>query len=219
MIFKIKYNQDTTLIEGNYSSSINYPSIVIDEEAKTIDGSPYIEITDQEHQDNLGKTMCVINGVYQEYVKPDDILLQEAKDAKIAEIKTRRDKENMGNMTAPASCTAPLLIIGNTGLELEGSDVNFVFRMSPTANSFTNPVTILTEIITQDSVTNYSTKKVSDGSNIYVRIDKTIASKIKDHAKTRTINNIFFANEVEKGINNCSTIEEVEAITWGNYIL
>lgn len=45
---------------------------------------PYIEIgeEDQVH----GKTMCVIDGVYQEFVKPDAELLQDAKDSKIAQI-------------------------------------------------------------------------------------------------------------------------------------
>jgi hypothetical protein len=92
-MIKIKYNSQTTLIEGNYPLSINYPNIVIDEDAKTIDGSPYIEITEEEHEANMGKVMCVIDGVYQEYVKPDDVLLQEAKDSKKTEIKALRDAE------------------------------------------------------------------------------------------------------------------------------
>jgi hypothetical protein len=93
MTIKVKYNPETTLIESNYPSSINYPNIVIDEEAKTIDGSPYIEITNEEHQDNLDKTMCVKDGAYQEYIKPDSILLQEAKDSKKALIKSHRDAQ------------------------------------------------------------------------------------------------------------------------------
>ena len=65
-MIRIKYNLHTTLIEGNYPVSTNYKNTVINEEDKTIDGSPYIEITDEEHQANLGKTMCVKNGVYQD---------------------------------------------------------------------------------------------------------------------------------------------------------
>ena len=93
MTFRIKYNSETTFIEGNFDKSTKYPNNVIDEEAKTIDDSPYIEITDQEHQDNLGKTMCVKNGVYQEYVKTSAELLQEAKDNKIVEIQTAKETD------------------------------------------------------------------------------------------------------------------------------
>jgi hypothetical protein len=152
-------------------------------------------------------------------VKPDDVLLQEAKDAKIQEIKTRRDQENIKEITNPATTTAPLLIEGATGLELEGSDVNFAFNMTPTSNNFTDPTTILTDIIVNDTTTDYSTKKVDDGSAIYVRIDKTIANNIKNHAKLRMINNIYFANKIEQAINSCSTIEEVKTITWDNFTL
>ena len=91
MSIRVKYNIETTLVEGNFPLSINYPNTVIDEEAKTIDGSPYIEITDEEHQANLGKNMVVVNGNYQEYVKTSDELLQEAKNNKIAEIQTAKE--------------------------------------------------------------------------------------------------------------------------------
>ena len=86
-MIKAKYNQQTTLIEGYFPSFINYPNNVINTEAKTIDGSPYIEISDEEHQETLGKQMCVVNGVYQEYVKPLDVQLQETKASKIAQCK------------------------------------------------------------------------------------------------------------------------------------
>jgi hypothetical protein len=91
MTIKIKYNSETNLIQGNYPSSRNYPNIIIDEEAKTIDGSPYIEITNQEHQDNLGKTMCVIDDIYQEFVKSDSELLKESIDVKRQELQDFHD--------------------------------------------------------------------------------------------------------------------------------
>lgn len=69
-MIKVKYNQETTKVEGYYPSSIKYNNIVIDEDAKTIDGSTYIEITEEEHQEALGKQMAVVDGKLIEYVSP-----------------------------------------------------------------------------------------------------------------------------------------------------
>lgn len=77
MMVKINYDTKTTLVKGYYPDAINYASIP----------KPYIEISDEEHQETLGKQMCVVNGVYQEYVKPLDVQLQEAKTSKIAQCK------------------------------------------------------------------------------------------------------------------------------------
>jgi hypothetical protein len=89
-MIKIKYNSNTGQILGNYPSSINYPSLTIDKDSKTITDQsgtfPYIEITKEQHEDGMGKNMVVINGNYQEYVKTNAELLQEAKNAKIAEL-------------------------------------------------------------------------------------------------------------------------------------
>lgn len=83
---KVKYNQQSTKVEGYFPNSIKYKNNVIDEQSKTIDGSPYIEITEEEHQAVMGKKMCVVGGVFQEYVKTNDELLAEAKAAKKEEI-------------------------------------------------------------------------------------------------------------------------------------
>jgi hypothetical protein len=83
-LFKVKYNQETTKVEGYLPSFMNYPNNVIDEEAKTIDGSPYIEITEEEHKAVLGKQMAVVDGVLVEYTKTDDELIAELKNSKLA---------------------------------------------------------------------------------------------------------------------------------------
>ena len=74
---KVNYDTETTLVKGYYPDVINYASIP----------EPYIEISDEKHQEALKKQMCVVNGVYQEYVKPLDVQLQEAKASKIAQCK------------------------------------------------------------------------------------------------------------------------------------
>jgi hypothetical protein len=89
-MIKVKYNSETTLVIGNYPNHIHYPNIDIDTTNKTIDGQPYIDITQEEWENGLGKIMCVIDEVYQEYVKPDDVLLQEAKDNKISAIEANK---------------------------------------------------------------------------------------------------------------------------------
>ena len=92
-MIRVRYNQNTTLVNGNFPNKINYPNIVIDEVNKTLTNSegtfPFIEIEDNEQI--VDKTMCVKDGVYQEFVKPDSELLQEAKDSKMAQIKGNRE--------------------------------------------------------------------------------------------------------------------------------
>lgn len=83
-MIKVKYNSTSNLVEGYYPSSINYSNTVIDEESKTIDDSPYVEITEEEHQNNMNKTMCVSGGIYQEYITPDKDKLKALQDSKIA---------------------------------------------------------------------------------------------------------------------------------------
>lgn len=82
-MIKVKYNQETTKVEGYLPSFMNYPNKVIDKKAKTIDGSPYIEITEEEHQAALGKEMAVVDGVLVEYTKTDDELIAELKNSKL----------------------------------------------------------------------------------------------------------------------------------------
>jgi hypothetical protein len=74
-MIKVNYDPKTTLVKGYYPDSINYNSIP----------KPFIEIEENE-QDN-SKQMCVIDGIYQEYVKPIEQQFQEAKTSKIYETK------------------------------------------------------------------------------------------------------------------------------------
>ncbi len=102
-MIKIKYNSKTGQILGNYPSSINYPSLIIDEDKKTITDQlgtfPYIEITKEQHEDGMDKNMVVIDGNYQEYVKTSAELLQEAKNKKIAEIEAFHESDEVRILT------------------------------------------------------------------------------------------------------------------------
>jgi len=102
-MIRVKYNLDTKQVLGNYPPNINYPSITIDEENKTITDSsgtfPYIEITKEQHEANIGKNMVVINDNYQEYIKTNAELLQEAKDAKIKELEIFHESDSARILT------------------------------------------------------------------------------------------------------------------------
>lgn len=84
MIIKVKYDQETSLVKGYFPSEISYKNNMIDTKNKTIDGEPYIEITQEDWESSRDKKMIVENGIYKEYIKPDSILLQEAKKEAIA---------------------------------------------------------------------------------------------------------------------------------------
>jgi hypothetical protein len=72
-MIKINYDTETTLVKGYYPDKINY----------TLIPKPYIEISEEEHQEALGKQMCVIDGIFQEYIIPNNILLEQQKIIKI----------------------------------------------------------------------------------------------------------------------------------------
>mgnify|MGYP003675003154 CR=1 FL=1 len=81
MKIKVNYDIETNLVKGYYPDSINYKSIP----------EPYVEIEDIEQVND--KQMCVIDGVYQEYIKPRAEILLDEKKKKIAEIKSTAASE------------------------------------------------------------------------------------------------------------------------------
>jgi len=90
MKIKTQYNPQTSLVCGYFPENKDYSlSFVIDQRAKTISGLPYIEI--EELDQVLDKEMCVIDGVYQEYIKPLNLQIEEAKQEKLRELKSKRD--------------------------------------------------------------------------------------------------------------------------------
>lgn len=74
-MIKVNYDEKTTLVKGYYPDSINYASIP----------EPFIEIKNDEQI--LDKQMCIVDGKYQEYIKPIEQQLKEAKDEKLAQLR------------------------------------------------------------------------------------------------------------------------------------
>lgn len=184
MKVKVKYNQQTTLVEGYFPSSLNYPNNVIDTESKTIDGSPYIEITEEQHQEALVKQMCVIEGVFQEYVTPNDVLLKEGKASKIQETKTKRDIFLNSN------------IIVSTG----------EYKATQTAkNLFFNAVNGRT-------ATQFPMLWRLADDVTWVSLLKDDAYELYDALEARQISGFQQESGFIRSINNAQTIEEVNAI-------
>jgi len=92
-LVKVRYSLSTTLVIGYYPAEIRYPNNNIDQVNKTIDGDPYIEVDEDKHKSILGKTMCVIEGDLQEYVKPMEEALADIRDAKSFEVQLLRKDE------------------------------------------------------------------------------------------------------------------------------
>jgi hypothetical protein len=218
-MIKAKYNSKTTLIEGYFPDNINYPNNNIDTVNKTIDGEPYIEI--EADQQVFDKQMCVVDGVYQEFVPTPEVQLQEAKDSKIAQMKINRDaniaKDYVLSEGNEITTTVEQPIQSDW---VVGNIYTFYFNVKETGLSATEPSTILTNATNTDFVP-YSCGIITGidpdtGKNIirqgYIRITAAIADAIGNDLKNRTVFSVIRANNLEIQINACNTIEEVDAI-------
>lgn len=129
-MIRVKYNLQTTKVEGYFPKKIEYPNNIINEENRTIDGSPFIEITPEAHSAGLGKQMCVINGVFQEYIESTSVLLEKAKANKVNLIKKAREEFQyrditINSRTYKASETAKLKFFAQL---ITTSDADFPMR-------------------------------------------------------------------------------------------
>jgi hypothetical protein len=86
---RARYDPTTRIVDGYFPNNLNYPNNIIDDENCTIDGKPFVLITNKEHQDNSDKKMCVIDQIFQEYIPPLNEQLTSVKATKIAEIEAK----------------------------------------------------------------------------------------------------------------------------------
>lgn len=212
-MIKVNYDPETTLVKGYYFDSVKYKSIP----------DPFIEIEETD-QNTTGEQMCVIDGVYQEYIKPDSVLLQESKNSKITEIKQKRDQGNIQDMT---SHQATELIPAENNTFTEGNLVYFSFRTAPTGNPATEPTAILTNIMVKNNnllsqgldpihYLSYSCA-ILEEENIrkgYIKLDFELVKEIVSHMERRNSANIRHCNELEAQVEAATTIEEINNIIW-----
>ncbi|MEY3429219.1 MAG: hypothetical protein RI930_46 [Pseudomonadota bacterium] len=194
MTIKVNYDIETTLVKGYYPDSINYASIP----------EPFIEIED-DAQDN-SKQMCVIDEIYQEYVTPTNVLLAEAKAAKIAQLKANR---NAALGKPYAACKA----YEWDKPEIEENEVYFEFSVEATGVQLTEPNTIIFGA-SLGSIIKYSCI-IIEGENRregYIILNQAVAQNISAHLTDRGTIYVAYANDKEVEINACTTLEELNTI-------
>lgn len=187
-MIKVNYDIETNLVKGYYPDSIKYKSIP----------EPYVEIEDIEQIND--KQMCVIDGVYQEYIKQDSELLKDAKTSKLADLKAYRDSEL--SKSTPQTVT------------YEGNLANKVFDISPKEhlplfNSFIAKLQRAIDGLVEGDKT-IPTRSFTDASG--TRLDLTIKD-FKDLA-----NHLDLRDEIEynlyskrrKTIESLTTVKAVE---------
>ena len=200
-----KYNFETGIVSGYFIKGETYFGNVIDEVTKTIDGHPYIEIDESEQI--IGKDMCVIDGVYQEYLKPLNEQLQEVKAAKIAQLKANRN----------AALEKPFVACKAREWSEDGEpqkdEVYFEFSAKSTGIQLTEPNTIIFGAML-GGVIKYSCT-IIEGENRregYVILNQEVAQSVSLHLTDRGTTYVAYANEKEVEINACATLEQLEAI-------
>jgi hypothetical protein len=117
--------------------------------------------------------------------------LQEAKDAKIAQLKTNRDN----NLSSPMA-SIQAFEYGTT------QNVYFEFLTKSTGNSLTEPANIIFRALSYPSV-KYSCNIIEGETKRkgYVEITKDVAESLSSHLQLRATANIQYANDLEEGIN------------------
>jgi len=184
MTIKVHYDTKTTLVKGYYPTSINYASIP----------EPFIEIEDSA-QDN-SKQMCVINEVYQEYVTPDSVLLEQAKTIKIAQLKANRISEMEVKTPKPSSLQV---------YEIDGVARTFKLKISDIA-------ILNSRIIRLQNAIAGTTAQWTDIDNN--RLDLTLEQfkTLANHLDVRDQNLFTLYTEKLAEINACTTLEELNNI-------
>ena len=140
------------------------------------------------------------------------ILLEEAKEKKIIEIKKKRDKELQYDHI---HTYAEELKYINGDFKKTGDTKSFKFSIKSTGIAITEPKAIIDYALKQNDgeFTPYSCK-FEDDTKGYVAIDNFIAESLESHFRTRGINIIMQANLKKEEIRASNTIEETQNITF-----
>jgi hypothetical protein len=193
-MIKVNYDQNTTLVTGYYPDSVKYNSIP----------TPNIEIEDNAQINN--KTMCVKNGVYQKFIPTPEVQLQEAKDAKKAQLLTNRKGANEKSMT---TIQANEIIYNENGSFTTTTDlVNFAFAMQGSKDELTNPYNVLNACL-GDNIIRYSCEILNPSRKGYIELTPAIASNILNHLIIRGETNVAHTNNLEKEIEDVEINDQV----------
>lgn len=135
--------------------------------------------------------------------------LAEIKTKKIQEIKAIRDGKNI----EPITDTQAEIINKDSG-EAMGADSYFVFYTDrhPT-NPAADPTALLTNAIVLNQTVPYSSRDLN-GNKVTVAITPSIARSLAAHLALRNNNNYKLADAIVNAINDATTEDAVNAITW-----
>lgn len=135
--------------------------------------------------------------------------LAEIKTKKITEIKAVRDAKNI----EPITDTQAEIINEDSG-ESMGANSYFVFYTNrhPT-NPAADPTALLTNAIVLNQTVPYSSRDLN-GNKVTVAITPSIARSLAAHLASRNNNNYKLADAIVNAINNATTEDAVNAITW-----
>jgi hypothetical protein len=147
-------------------------------------------------------------------------ILQNAKDAKIAEIKATRNAANIADHTRTGG--RELIIDNNGNITGEGNLVTFIFDCKPILNNpAANPAKLLEFARSKNIDIPYSCEiqdTDGEGNIIFrkgvVKIDSTLADTIENHIANRNSGNYLKYGKLKESVNNATTIEEVNNINW-----
>lgn len=139
--------------------------------------------------------------------------LEEVKAQKIAEIKARRDANNIVPIT---SIQAEILDNSGSGT---GENTFFVFYTNrhPT-NPAADPSTILTSVVVMNQAIPYSTKHPTSDEKFTINLTPGVAQSLVAHLTNRNNNNYKISDLIEEQVKLASSVEAVEAITWDNFL-
>lgn len=183
-MIKVYYDEITGLVKGYYPDSINYASIP----------EPFIEIKNDAQV--LDKQMCVINGVYQEYVKPLDEQLQEARTAKLAQLKT--------NLISAKELETP-----KKG-SLESYEIDGVFRTFKVKLSDLATVVARVSRLEKAAVGTTAQWTDIDGNRLNLNLEQFQC--LRNHLDVRDQSFHTLYEAIKSEIKACTTLEELEAI-------
>jgi hypothetical protein len=142
-------------------------------------------------------------------------LLQQAKDVKLAELKT---KLNADLINPNGSHKAEELLVDELQQEIPtNKQVYFLFKTKATGIPVTEPDTLLGSIINDDNPNYYLPYfcTIVEGDvnrEGFVKITKAVAKSIRSHMTVRATAAVSYLSQIKSSIMKATTIEEVNAI-------
>ena len=183
-MIKVNYDTETTLVKGYYPDSINYALIP----------EPFIEIGDDAQV--LDKQMCVVDGVYQEYLKPLNEQLQEAKLTKIAQLKNNLINAKEGKTPKEGS--------------LESYQIDGVFRTFKVKLSDLATIGARVSRLEKAAVGTTAQWTDIDGNRLDLNLHQF--ESLRNHLDVRDQTLHMLYEQIKSEIKACTTLEQLEQI-------